>query len=93
MKDHDPVLEDAGVLAGDGGLRLQVEALLIEECTGTVKKMKHEFHAGIGRKMNTIRLEVRVREAWHQENVLRPILHDVTEPLQDLRQALAVPDR
>ena len=92
FQDHDPVLEDAGVLVGDGGLQLQVETLLIEELAGTVKKMKHELHAGIGRQMNTIRFEAWCGEAWHQENAGGPILHDVGELLQDLRQALVVPD-
>ena len=90
FQGHDPVLEDAGVLVGDGGLQLQVETLLIEELAGTVKKMKHELHAGIGRQMNTIRFEAWCGEAWHQENAGGPILHDVGELLQDLRQALVV---
>ena len=88
---HEPILDHASGLRGDGGLRLQVKGLGLDDGARAIKKMKNKLKSRVSGEMNAIILKNWSREAWHQKNCIRAARKDFGELRQDLREAVSVP--
>ena len=93
FQGHHSVLKTASGLTDDRRLDLGWKIDVCKHSLGAVEKMEQELKSGIGCQMNAIILKVWCSETRKEIEVGRHVgREDLGELLQDLGQALAVPE-
>ena len=65
-----------------------------DQVAGSIEQMSHVLESGIGREMDSIRLELWMRKRSEQQQVAWPLgVHDGREHHHDLVDAVEVPNR